>query len=145
MHFYNKFISESPLRERAPICLWFRAFVCDFAKHVSEWKSELKSCSVNLALDVICSCPFLNSSSYCSCVNCSSAVRWMSPRRWLCWRRWRWWRAGKTWPWRWSRSIWVRVWWCPSWTTSTPERSTAPVRECVCVCVCVCCVKRLVQ
>lgn len=54
--------------------------------------------------------------------------RWRTAVLWPCWRRWPQSRADRTWPWPWWRSTWVRVWLCRSWTTSTPERSSTPVR-----------------
>lgn len=47
---------------------------------------------------------------------------------WPCWRRLPQSRADKTWQWPWWRSTSVRVWWCHSSITSTPERSSTPVR-----------------
>lgn len=47
---------------------------------------------------------------------------------WPCWRRLPQSRADKTWQWPWWRSTSVRVWSCHSSITSTPEKSSTPVR-----------------
>lgn len=55
--------------------------------------------------------------------------RWRTAVLWPCWRRWPQSRADRTWRWPWWRSTLVRVWLCHSWITSTPERSSTPVRN----------------